>query len=173
MHEPRKGEPIRDQENTMNVEPTPASKTENLRVLVVDDDPDMRGYLRSCLGRLGVVAANVAEAADGAEALEVVRRIRPDLVISDVVMRGVGGVALARALAEAPETRDIRVLLVTGSLSGLGEASAWAAESPERMLLAKPFNAQGLNDALEGLLHPHPQTYTNAPDPRGRRDERR
>lgn len=157
----------------MNVEPSQASETGNLRVLVVDDDPDMRSYLRSCLGRIGVAAANVAEAADGAQALEVVRRTRPDLVITDVVMRGVGGIALARALESASETRDIRVLLVTGSVSGMGEASAWAAERPERMVLAKPFNAQRLHEVLEALLRPHPRTSTAAPGSHGRRVERR
>ena len=157
----------------MSSDPRQTDGAKDLRVLVVDDDPDMRVYVRSCLERLGFAAAHVLEAADGTEALEIVGRTRPDLVISDVVMRGVGGVALARALESTPETHDIRVLLVTGAASGLGEASAWAAERPERMLLAKPFNAQGLHDAVEALLHPHPQTYTNAPDPRGRRDERR
>ena len=111
----------------MNSEPRQTDGAKDLRVLVVDDDPDMRVYVRSCLERLGFATANVLEAADGTEALEIAGRTRPDLVISDVVMRGVGGVELARALESTPETHDIRVLLVTGAASGLVEASTLAA----------------------------------------------
>ena len=143
-----------------------AVRARDLRVLVVDDEPDMRVYIRSCLTRLGVVETHVVEAADGAEALAIARRTPPDLVISDVVMRGQDGVALARALAESPETRDVRVLLVTGSTSGFSAASAWAAERPERVLLAKPFNAARIKEAVEALLRSKGPT-----PPRSQRDD--
>ena len=151
------------------VESEPAVRLPDVRVLVVDDEPDMRIYIRSCLTRLGVAETHVLEAADGAEALAITRRTPPDLVISDVVMRGLDGVALAHALAEAPETRDVRVLLVTGSASGFSSASVWAAERPERVLLSKPFNATRIKEAVEALLHIKGTTPSGSPrdDPRG------
>jgi CheY-like chemotaxis protein len=81
------------------VSPAADSRTvpAGIRVLVVDDDPDLRGYIRSCLRRVGGVEPRIIEALDGAEALAVARRAPPDVVISDVVMPGLDGVSLARA----------------------------------------------------------------------------
>lgn len=111
-------------------------------VLVADDDADMRLYLRGCLGRLG--AARVLEATDGHEAL----RLAPlaDLVISDVLMPGLDGQALCRALHANPATAATPVLLVSG-------VTAPADVLPVGFL-AKPFNAADLRRAVERLLLP-------------------
>lgn len=78
-----------------------------IRVLVVDDHPVVRQGLRSFLSsREGIVV--VGEAADGEAALEEVRRLRPDVVLMDLVMPGGGGVpAIRRITAEHPEVRTL------------------------------------------------------------------
>jgi NarL family two-component system response regulator LiaR len=79
----------------------------DIRVLVVDDHPVVRQGLRSFLSsREGIEV--VGEAADGEAALGELRRLRPDVVLMDLVMPGAGGVAAIRRItAEHPEVRTL------------------------------------------------------------------
>jgi CheY-like chemotaxis protein len=113
-----------------------------LTILVADDDADMRFYLTGCLRTMGL--AHVLEAADGREALHLARGLLPDLVISDVVMPGLDGVALCRALNADVGTRGIPVLLLSGETR--------APPSDGDGFLAKPFNATQLRVEIERLL---------------------
>ncbi|MDQ3463015.1 MAG: response regulator transcription factor [Actinomycetota bacterium] len=85
------------------LEPAPG----DIRVLVVDDHPVVRQGLRSFLSsREGIEV--VGEAADGEAALGELRRLRPDVVLMDLVMPGAGGVAAIRRItAEYPEVRTL------------------------------------------------------------------
>ena len=122
----------------------PGRPFETLTVLVADDDPDMRLYLRGCLHGFGV--ARVLETADGANALRHARAAAVDIVISDLVMPGLDGVSLSAALKADAHTHHIRVLLVSGESDGL------PAGTPADGFLAKPFNAAGLRSAIDLLL---------------------
>ena len=117
-----------------------------LTVLLVDDDPDMRLYLRTCLRNPGLQVARVLEAGDGVEALRLARSGGVDLVISDIVVPGLDGRALCRAIRGIPEQAEVTVLLISG------EDGPGSAESDADGFLAKPFNSQQLLAALEGLL---------------------
>ncbi len=78
-----------------------------VRVLIVDDDALMRAGLRAVLSSDETIAV-VGEAADGGEVAEAVRRLRPDVVLMDVRMPGMDGIAATReALAAAPEARIV------------------------------------------------------------------
>lgn len=110
--------------------------------LIVDDDPDMRFYLRTCLQGMGV--QHVLEAADGEEALALARS-GVDLVISDVVIPRLDGSALCRAIKDDPATRDVPVLLISG------EDGTPAPEAGADGFLRKPFNARQLREAVESL----------------------
>ena len=112
-------------------------------VLLVDDDPDMRLYLRSCLRSLTSPFEQVLEAADGLEALRVVRSGAVDLVISDVGLPGLDGRRLSRAIREDAALRHVSVLLISGDVV----AGEYVADG----FLAKPFNTHQLSVALEGL----------------------
>jgi DNA-binding response OmpR family regulator len=115
-----------------------------LTVLVVDDDADMRHYLRTCLSaRLNVEL--VLEAADGLEGLRLARSAGVDLVITDIVVPGLDGRALCRAIRSAPELDRVSLLLISG------EDSAGADQVADAFL-PKPFNSRQLLAALEGLL---------------------
>ena len=111
-------------------------------ILIVDDDPDMRRYLERCLRPM---ASRVVEARNGAEALGLVREAGPggfDLIITDVVMPGMDGLSLRKALAIDPTLGAPAVLLITGENPGPG------AEP----LLRKPFNARTLRRRVGDLL---------------------
>jgi CheY-like chemotaxis protein len=112
-------------------------------VLVVDDDRDMRLYLRSCLRSLTSPFDRVIEAADGLEALHVVRSDAVDLVICDIGLPGIDGRRLCRAIRDDAALRHVAVLLISGE-SPLGESSADG-------FLAKPFNSQQLRAALDAM----------------------
>jgi DNA-binding NarL/FixJ family response regulator len=83
-----------------------------IRVLVVDDHPMWRDGVRADLERDGA-AQVVAEAGDGAEAVERARAVRPDLVVMDLNLPVVSGVEATRRIAEA--LPDIRILVLSAS----------------------------------------------------------
>ena len=80
-------------------------------VLVVDDEPDVRSYLRSALEDAGFL---VRTACDGLEALETIRRDPPDLISLDLVMPKHSGAKLYRELQKDKHLSKIPVLIVTG-----------------------------------------------------------
>ncbi len=111
-------------------------------VLVVDDAADMRAYIRGCLG----TGFSVAEAASGDEALRLARADVPALVVTDLRMPGLDGLALCAALHADPATATVPVLLVSGE-----------PPAPSACIdgfLAKPFNATGLRAAVAVLVPP-------------------
>lgn len=83
------------------------------RVLVVDDESEQRRVFRRLFEAHGL-EARVAASAN--EALELIRdaAARPDLILSDIAMPGLDGVALIKALRAAPETASIQAILMTG-----------------------------------------------------------
>jgi CheY-like chemotaxis protein len=97
------------------------------KILVVDDEPDLRFILRRIFEGAG---HEVADAGHGAAALECVRSWRPELVVTDMMMPVMGGHELIRRLRADPATAQIAILAVTGN----GEL-ADAADA----LLAKPY----------------------------------
>ena len=117
-------------------------------VLVVDDDADMRLYLRSCLRGLVPPFDHVIEAADGLEALRLVRTGQVDLVISDVGLPGLDGRRLSRAIRDDAALRHVSVLLISGD-GVLGDSIADG-------YLLKPFNTHQLLAALDGLAPRRP-----------------
>lgn len=114
-------------------------------VLLVDDDPDMRLYLRSCLKRLASPFAHVIEAGDGLEALRLVRSGDVDLMICDVGLPGLDGLRLCRAIRKDDALRHVAVLLISG------EALAEGSDGNADGFLTKPFNSQQLLAALDAL----------------------
>ena len=112
-------------------------------VLLVDDDEDMRIYLRSCLRSLTSPFDRVIEAADGLEALRLIRSESIDLVISDVGLPGLDGRRLIRAIRDDARLGHVLVLLISGEVA-LAEATADG-------FLLKPFNSRQLSAAIDQL----------------------
>jgi CheY-like chemotaxis protein len=124
-----------------SIVPDIRTSTEPL-ILVVDDDADMRLYVRGCLRAMGI--EHVLEAADGREALHLAGGLSPDLIISDVVIPGLDGRALCRALKADIQTRSIPILLLSGETRG--------PPTEGDGFLAKPFNATQLGGEVRRLL---------------------
>ena len=118
-----------------------------LTILIVDDNPDMRAYVRYCLRELDNQIAQTHEAADGLMALNLARSIQPHLVISDIMMPGLDGYELCKALKTLSLDSKPLVLLISGETDEqrIREAGADA-------FLDKPFNAERMRRSLNQLL---------------------
>ena len=108
-------------------------------VLVADDNADMRDYLTRLIRSRG---HDVIAVPDGAAALASARARRPDVVLSDVMMPGLDGFALIRALGEEEETATIPVILLSARAGE--EARVEGMEAGAADYLVKPFSAREL-----------------------------
>jgi CheY-like chemotaxis protein len=94
------------------------------KILVVDDDPDFVLISRVILEFEGY---EVLEAANGSEALEVMRRDRPDLVLLDVMMSTtLEGVDVSKEIASDPDLNDVPIVMISSIAT-----SEHAAEFPD------------------------------------------
>jgi DNA-binding response OmpR family regulator len=114
------------------------------RILVVDDDADIRGLVRELLERRGFA---VAEAKDGREALQEFYSGRPDLVILDVGMPGMDGWA---TLERIRELSDVPVVMLTARSAELEKTRGLRAGADD--YVTKPFGRQELLARIEALL---------------------
>lgn len=112
---------------------------ERVRVLIADDNADMRDYLTNLLHTAGYEVSTVN---DGRQALETVHSEVPDLIISDVMMPGLDGLALLTALRRDPLTAAMPVLLLSARAGQ--EASIEGLLAGADDYLVKPFAAAEL-----------------------------
>ena len=115
-------------------------------ILVVDDNADMRDYLLALLGwRFEVITAE-----NGMQALRKVAHIRPDLVLTDVMMPEMDGLALLSALRRNPATQAIPVIMLSARAGE--EARIEGIDAGADDYLSKPFSARELVARVEGQL---------------------
>jgi CheY-like chemotaxis protein len=111
-------------------------------ILVVEDNEEVGAFAETLLTELG---HSISRVRSGEEALEIVRREHFDIVFSDVVMPGMGGLKLARVLAE--EVPDLPVVLATGYSHDIAESG-----SGGRPVILKPYRLETLSKALTAAL---------------------
>jgi len=116
----------------------PDSPTVRARVLVVDDNADLREYITTLLSP----AYDVSTAVDGLAALEAVRARIPDIVVSDVMMPRLDGFALVRELRTDPAMASLPVILLSARAGE--EAAVEGLDTGADDYLVKPFSAREL-----------------------------
>ncbi len=125
-------------------------RTTRRRILLVDDDPSLRLLLRATLGS---GEGTIEEAGSAEEARELARFWRPSLVILDVGLPGMSGLAFCKALTENEVYDSPQVILLTGGEIGPGEAR----EAGAAALLRKPFSPLDLIGTIDRVVEGLPQ----------------
>jgi signal transduction histidine kinase/DNA-binding response OmpR family regulator len=125
---------------------TPEAQPGEAQVLVVEDNADVRAYLRSCLADRYALL----EAANGQEGLALAQAEVPDLIVSDVMMPQLDGLGFLRALREDPRTDHIPVLMLTALAEGPSRLQSYQAGADD--YLPKPFQREELRVRVGRLL---------------------
>ncbi len=122
----------------------PGEASGRLRVLVVDDDPHTLRFVRDALTTAGYA---VIVAAEPEGIADLVRAERPQLVLLDLLLPGIGGIEL---MAEVPELSDLPVIFISGY--GRDETIARAFDSGAADYIVKPFSATELTARVGAAL---------------------
>ena len=117
------------------------------KVMVVDDNAQNVELMQAYLETLNCI---VHTASDGAEALEKVPKVKPDLIVLDIMMPRISGFEVCRRLKADPKTRDIPILMVT-ALNELGDIEQ-ASECGTDDFVSKPVNKLELLTRVKSLL---------------------
>jgi CheY-like chemotaxis protein len=121
------------------------------RILVVDDEV---AIVRMLKDRLESVGFEVLTAYDGAQAVEVARQERPDLIIMDVTMPRMDGLTAAKQLRSDPTTAHIPIVMLTARGQESDEQAGYAAGAVR--YFTKPFSPRQLVQELRSLLGESP-----------------
>jgi DNA-binding response OmpR family regulator len=107
-------------------------------VLVVEDDPSVRGLLQTLLQAEGY---DVATASDGLSGLVKASRQRPSLILLDLMMPDLGGIRVLEELGKDPALADVPVIVVTGKLDAV---PSLCEQLGEHSVFSKPFSVAEL-----------------------------
>jgi YesN/AraC family two-component response regulator len=126
--------------------PLQEKRNKNITILIVEDNPDFRAYLKDDLGHL----YTVAEAVNGKEGCQKALALHPDLIISDINMSELNGIDFCKKIRSDKRTEHIPFILITAftgdekQLAGLGTGA--------NDYLTKPFNFEVLRFKVHNLL---------------------
>ncbi len=127
-------------------EPATATGTSSIRIVLADDNADMRSYVR----RLLSAQYQVDAVEDGQAALSAIRRERPDLVLTDIMMPRLDGFGLIREIRNDPTLRDLPVIAFSARAGE--EARVEGLDAGADDYLVKPFSARELVATVQSNL---------------------
>lgn len=119
-------------------------ETDVMRVLVIDDEPDV---LMLCRVNLELAGHEVVEASNGEDGLEIALAERPDAVVLDLMLPKLDGISVLETLAGNEQTRDVPVILLTAKTQREDRRAAWRAGCTD--YLTKPFSPVDLVKVAE------------------------
>lgn len=120
---------------------------ENLTVLIVEDVDDARYFMRLELEQLGYL---VIEAEDGAKAVELALRERPDIILMDLTLPVMDGLAATAKIRNNEQMREVPIIAVTAHLES--DLRAEAKASGFNAYVTKPIDIPWLDELIKGLL---------------------
>jgi signal transduction histidine kinase/ligand-binding sensor domain-containing protein/DNA-binding response OmpR family regulator len=115
-------------------------------MVIVDDNPEIRGYIR----RIFTGTFNIYEADDGKEGYELVKKETPDIVLSDIMMKNVDGIELCQKIKETPAIAHIPVILLTASSSDAIKLKG--IEGGAEDYITKPFDREIIVARVRNIL---------------------
>lgn len=125
------------------------------RILVVDDNPDITQLVSSCLRS----HYNVMEAFNAREAMDLIKKEKPDLVITDVMMPDIDGLDLCRFVKNEESTREVPVILLTAKSSETSKLQGKEAGADD--FISKPFTFEDLLEKVQRHLRSQSPTDVN------------
>lgn len=117
------------------------------KILVVDDEIDILEIIRHALNKEGF---EVHVAANGAQAIEQARKIKPELILMDVMMPVMDGMEACRQLKEDPETSGIAIVFLTARSEEFAELAGFEAGADD--YISKPIRPRVLLSRLKAIL---------------------
>ncbi len=123
------------------------AKSATYKILVVDDDPDIVELLEFNLKKEGYVTAS---AGDGRRALAVAQDFTPDIILLDVMMPHLDGIATCRLLREQPRLKDAYIMILTARSEEFSEVAAFDAGADD--FIAKPIKPRALLSRLAAVV---------------------
>ena len=117
------------------------------RILIVDDEQDMLSLLEARLTNAGYL---VETANNGETALRLVKSMKPDLILLDIMLPGIDGGEVHRILKSNPETKDIAVIFLSGLYTKNDEAKA--GQSVGYDSIAKPYESAELLEKIKKII---------------------
>jgi two-component system response regulator VicR len=124
----------------------PKTGPDRRKILVVDDEPNVRRLLRAVLRK----KFTVVEATDGAQAVEIAVVEKPDLILMDIMMPRMDGYSCCCALKKKPATSSIPVIMLTAL--DLKPNRQLSKEIGARGYISKPFNSKDLLSNIDRLV---------------------
>ena len=121
-----------------------------LNIMIVDDSPQMRAFIRKVVGLTGLEVGEYSEAADGRDALKKLAECWVDLVLTDINMPNMNGEEFVRRMESDDLLRSIPVIVVStdSSRSRIRQMMALGAKG----YVSKPFLPEALRDEVERVL---------------------
>ncbi len=116
-------------------------------VLIVDDSPTELKLMRNAIEGKGYT---LLTASNGVEALKIATGNHPDLILLDVVMPGKDGFKVCRELKRAPETQDIKIIMVTTKNQETDKF--WGQKQGADGYITKPFTPENLASTVERMI---------------------
>jgi two-component system chemotaxis response regulator CheY len=120
----------------------------NMKVLVVDDFATMRRIVKNILNQIGF--KNIIEADDGSSALEVLKKDKVDLIMSDWNMPKMTGLELLKAVRSDESMKDMPFLMVTAE--GQKDSVVQTVQAGVSDYIVKPFTADTVKEKLEKMF---------------------
>jgi CheY-like chemotaxis protein len=117
------------------------------RVLVVDDSPTIRAVLGKMLGQEGYA---VQKAVDGEGAIEAAQNEQPELIFLDIVLPGINGFAVLRALKHDPLTRHIPIVMISGNQQATEQFYVQRFGADD--FIKKPFGLKEVQQSIHALV---------------------
>lgn len=124
-------------------------------ILIVEDNPDIRDFITASLGKDYVFLS----AEDGREGLDLVEKEKIDLVITDIAMPGMDGIAMSRAIRNSLKTAFLPIIILTGKNDEMTELKSFEYADA---FIVKPFSLSYLNNRIIQLLIKHEQYLAKA-----------
>jgi len=129
-----------------NVDETKNSKEKKYCILIIEDNEDLRSYLKLKLGN----EFDILETGNGNKAIELAFENMPDLILSDIVLPGKNGIELTQIFKSDIRTAHIPVILLTARSSDLQKIEGLKSQADA--YLTKPFNITELKQTINNLI---------------------